>query len=183
MPWEGFVLRWGEGDGGIGKMAMISRFSHVASSSIFFWRCFVSLVNFSYWSKFHANIITVLELWQFLFIRDRPEIWKLEIPPSEFCPISEDWSELGIPNLARMFLECCKMSGLQLLLLTFYFYRGVKLLPPPSRLGLINYILIYMTRGYDTNGNKKRTGNKNSNFLEDNFPRSQFSLGDFSWAH
>ena len=27
----------------------------------FFWRCFVSLVNFSYWSK---------------FIRDLPEIWK-----------------------------------------------------------------------------------------------------------
>ena len=23
-----------------------------------FWRCFVSLVKFSYWSKFHANIIT-----------------------------------------------------------------------------------------------------------------------------
>ena len=102
--------------------------------------------------------LLVLELWQFSFIRGWPEIWKLEIPPSEFCPISEDWSELGIPNLARMFLECCKMSGLQLLLLTFYFYRGVKLLPPPSRLGLINYILIYMTRGYDTNGNKKRTG-------------------------
>ena len=24
----------------------------------FFWRCFLSLVNFSYWSKFHVNIIT-----------------------------------------------------------------------------------------------------------------------------
>ena len=24
----------------------------------FFWRCFVSLVKFSYWSKFHVNIIT-----------------------------------------------------------------------------------------------------------------------------
>ena len=23
-----------------------------------FWRCFVCLVNFSYWSKFHVNIIT-----------------------------------------------------------------------------------------------------------------------------
>ena len=27
---------------------------------------------------------------------------KLEIPPSEFCPIYGDWSKLGIPNLARM---------------------------------------------------------------------------------
>ena len=24
----------------------------------FFWRCFVCLVNFSYWSKFHVNIMT-----------------------------------------------------------------------------------------------------------------------------
>ena len=102
--------------------------------------------------------LLVLELWQFSFIRSWPEIWKMEIPPSEFCPISEDWGKLGIPNLAWMFLECCKMSGLQPLLLPFYFYRGVKLLPPPPRLGLINYILIYMTRGYDTNGNKKWIG-------------------------
>ena len=27
-------------------------------SSIFFWRCFVSLVKFSYCSKFHVNIMT-----------------------------------------------------------------------------------------------------------------------------
>ena len=46
----------------------------------------------------------VLELWQFSFIRDWPEIRKSEIPPSEFCPISGDWGKLGIPNLARMSL-------------------------------------------------------------------------------
>ena len=44
----------------------------------------------------------VLELLQFTFIRDWPEIRKSEIPPSEFCPISGDWGKLGIPNLARM---------------------------------------------------------------------------------
>ena len=49
----------------------------------------------------------VLELWQFSFIRDWPEIRKSEIPPSEFCPISGDWGELGIPNLARMSLIKC----------------------------------------------------------------------------
>ena len=49
----------------------------------------------------------VLELWQFSFLRDWPEIWKLEIPPSEFFPISEDWGKLWIPNLARMsVIEC-----------------------------------------------------------------------------
>ena len=46
----------------------------------------------------------VLELWQFSLIRNWPEIRKSEIPPSEFCPISGDWGELGIPNLARMSL-------------------------------------------------------------------------------
>ena len=49
----------------------------------------------------------VLELWQFSFIRDWPEIRKSEIPPSEFCPISGDWGELWIPNLARMSLIEC----------------------------------------------------------------------------
>ena len=49
----------------------------------------------------------VLELWQFSFIRDWPEIRKSEIPPSEFCPISGDWGELWIPNLAWMSLIEC----------------------------------------------------------------------------
>ena len=47
----------------------------------------------------------VLELWQFTFIRDWPEIWKSEIP--SFCSISKDWGELGIPNLARMSVMKC----------------------------------------------------------------------------
>ena len=29
---------------------------------------------------------------------------EIGIPPSEFCPVSEDWDNLGIPNLARTFL-------------------------------------------------------------------------------
>ena len=41
------------------------------------------------------------------FIRDLPEIWKLEIHPSEFYAISGDWGELGIPDLARMSLIKC----------------------------------------------------------------------------
>ena len=45
-----------------------------------------------------------LELWQFSFIRDWPEIRKSEIPSSEFLPISGDRSELGIRHLARMSL-------------------------------------------------------------------------------
>ena len=49
----------------------------------------------------------VLELWQFSFISDWPEIPKSEIPPSELCPISVDWDKLGIPNLAWTSLIKC----------------------------------------------------------------------------
>ena len=47
----------------------------------------------------------VLELGQFSFIRDWPEIRKLEILLPEFCPISGDCGKLEAPNLARMFLR------------------------------------------------------------------------------
>ena len=49
----------------------------------------------------------ILELWHFSFIRDWQEIRKSEIPPSEFCPISRDWGESEIPNLAQMSLIKC----------------------------------------------------------------------------
>ena len=50
----------------------------------------------------------VLELWQFSFsFNDWPEIRKLEIPPSQFCPLYKDWGQLGIPNLAGMFAIKC----------------------------------------------------------------------------
>ena len=73
----------------------------------------------------------VLELWQFFFIRDWPEIRKSEIPMSEFCPIPGEWCKL--PYAAK-----CQV---------YSFYRfwvikgkptggGIKKLPPPTRLGL-----------------------------------------------
>ena len=37
---------------------MTSQFSETMSTSYFFWRCFVWLVRFSYWSKFQVNVIT-----------------------------------------------------------------------------------------------------------------------------
>ena len=71
------------------------------------WNCFVSLVKFSYWSKFHVNIITGSGIMAIFFYKGWPEIWKSEIPPSKFCPISGDWGELWIPNLAWMSLIEC----------------------------------------------------------------------------
>ena len=46
----------------------------------------------------------VLELCQFSFIRDWPEIRKSEITPSEFFTLFGDWGKLGMPNLANMSL-------------------------------------------------------------------------------
>ena len=48
-----------------------------------------------------------LESWQFSFIRESPEIRKLEIHLSEFCPVSGDWGKLWISNLARISLIEC----------------------------------------------------------------------------
>ena len=56
------------------------------------------------WPIFTPISSLVLELWQFTFIRDWPEIRKSEILLSEFCPITGDWNKLGIPNLAQMSL-------------------------------------------------------------------------------
>ena len=49
--------------------------------------------------RFMAISLLVLESWQLSFIKDWPEIWILD-----FWPISGDWGELGIPNLAEMSL-------------------------------------------------------------------------------
>ena len=73
----------------------------------FFWRCFVSMSSLVTGPSFMLMSSLVLELWQHSFIRDWLKIWKLEIPPSESCPISWDWGELEIPNLAQMSLMKC----------------------------------------------------------------------------
>ena len=95
--------------------------------------------------SFMSISLLVLELWQFPFTRISPEIRKSEITPSEFCPISGDWSKLGIPNLGLTSLmkwwnvtEWCKMPGLQLLQFLSYYGKtnrgeeeGISL-PSPS---------------------------------------------------
>ena len=95
----------------------------------------------------------VLELWQFYFIRDWPEIRKSERPTSGFCPISGDGSESWIANLAQMFLR--EYYWMLQHVRGYSFYRfwvikgkptgGGELIPPTSpRLGLIRTILLYI---------------------------------------
>ena len=93
------------------KMTKTSQFPDMTSTSIFFC-LFLPFALFLLSSlvtvpSFMSISSLVLELWQFSFIRDWPEIRKLEIPPSEFYPISGDWGELWIPNLAHMSLIEC----------------------------------------------------------------------------
>ena len=84
----------------------------------------------------------VLELWQLSFIRDWPKIRKSEKPPSEFCPISEDWGNLWIPNLARLslteyywMLQNSRVTAFTVfVLLRENQVRGVKLPPRPTQI-------------------------------------------------
>ena len=89
------------------KLTMMLQFSDMTSTSTFF-----DVILFLLWSlatgpRFMSISSLVLELWQFSFIRDWPEIWKPEVPPSESFPVSGDWGELWIPNLAQMSLIEC----------------------------------------------------------------------------
>ena len=93
----------------IRKMTMTSQFSHMTPSSIFFDVALFFLSSLVTGSSFISKSSLVLELCQFSFTRDWPEIQKSEIPPSEFFPISGDIEKL-LPNLAKMSLiECCEM--------------------------------------------------------------------------
>ena len=54
-----------------------------------FWRCFVSLVKFSYWSEFHVNIITGSEIMTIFFYKRltrNPEIGNTPI-----CVLPNIW--------------------------------------------------------------------------------------------
>ena len=86
---------------------MTSQFFDITSTSNFFDVVLFLLSSLVTGPSFMSISSLVLELWQFSFIRDWPEIRKSEIPPSEFCPISGDWGELWIPNLAWMSLIEC----------------------------------------------------------------------------
>ena len=87
---------------------MTSYLSDMTSSPIFFWRCCISLVNFSYWSKFHVNIIPVFFRVMIIFfykgLTRNPEIRNTPV-----CVLPNIWRlrELGIPNLVLLFLIKC----------------------------------------------------------------------------
>ena len=137
----------------------------------FFWRYFVSLVKICYWSKFHVNIFTGSGVMTIYCIRDWPEVWKSEIPASEFCPVSGDWGKLGIANLAWMSLMKCywmlqNASTVSELLKENQ--QGLKL-PPPPRLGLMPLTILTKSSILDVwRGSKNATKSFSKSFCEFN---------------
>ena len=67
----------------------------------------VSLVKFSYWLKFHVNIMTCSGVMTIFVYKGLTRNLKSKIPPSEFCPISENLGELGIKTGVTLHLENC----------------------------------------------------------------------------
>ena len=88
----------------------------------------------------------VLWLWQFSLIKDWPEIRKSEIPPSEFCPISENWGKSGIVNWMSLMkcywmLQNVRVTAFTVSELLRGNQQGAKLITRthPPRLGLTNW--------------------------------------------
>ena len=103
----------------------------------FFDQVFFLLSSLVTGPSFMSISSLVMDWWQFSFIRDSPEIRKLEIPPLEFCPISGDWGELGISNLPLMCLVKCYWILQNARVTAFIVFELVKSpLPSPSRFGL-----------------------------------------------
>ena len=125
----------------IRKMTMTSQFSDMTSTSNFFDVVLFLLSSLVTGPSFMSISSLVLELWQFLFIRDWPEIRKSEIPPSEFCQISRDWGEQRLPNLAwtllikfYWILQNARVTAFSISELLMQNLQGeVILAPPPPR--------------------------------------------------
>ena len=103
----------------------------------FFWRCFVSLVKFSYWSKFHVNIITGSGIMTIFFykgltrnpeigntpVRVLPNIWRLgRVMDTKF--------RMNVSN--RMLLNAAKFQGYSFY--CFWVIKGKPNPPPPATL-------------------------------------------------
>ena len=90
-----------------------------------FWRLCVSLVNFSFWSKFHVNIVTGSgDKTIFVYKGCDKKCGK-------FCPISEDWGyqfELNVCN--KNFLNAAKFQVYR-----FYLFWVIEL-KTPGRVGV-----------------------------------------------
>ena len=115
----------------------------------FFWRCFVSLVKFSYWSKFHVNIITgsgIMTIFFYKGLTRNPEIGNTLV-----WVLSNIWrlgrvmnTKFGANVSNRILLNAEKFQGY-----SFYCFWGKTnwggiTSPPPPRLWLKVHFLKQM---------------------------------------
>ena len=130
----------------------------------FFWRCFVSLVKFSYWSKFHVNIIIGSGIMTISFCKGLtknpqignthvwvfPNIWRLgRVVDTKF--------RTNVSN--RILLNAAKFQGY-----SFYLFwvikgkplEGGKTAPHPPRFGLTKLTKV-LTKVTDDLNQSKRT--------------------------
>ena len=91
----------------IKKMTTTSQFLDMTLTSNFFDVVLFLFSILGTGPSFMSISSMVLELLQFSFIWDWPEIRKSEIPPSEFFTVSGDWVKLEIPNSAQTSLIWC----------------------------------------------------------------------------
>ena len=126
------------------------------SSSIFFDVVLFLLSSLVAGPSFMLIPSLVLELWQFSFIRNWPEIRKSEIPLSSFFPIFRDWGKLRIQNLARMSLiECywmlqnARVTAFTVFKLSRENQLGGKITPPTTQIRLMNLSKAYNCLPHD----------------------------------
>ena len=105
----------------IKKMTMTLQFCDMTSTLIFFWRFFVSLIRFSYWSKFHFNINTVSGIMTIFFYKGltrNPEIGNTSVwvLPNIWRLVRVMDTKFGTNVSNRMLLNAAKFQG-------YSFYR------------------------------------------------------------
>ena len=124
-------------------MTMTSWFFDMAPASYFFNGLLFLLSSLATGPGFMSISSMVLELWQFSFIKDWPEIRKSKIPPSGLCSISGDWGKLGITNLTPTSLIKCYWMLQNPRIAAFAVSKllrenqqggGGKIIPPPTHI-------------------------------------------------
>ena len=130
------------------KIAMTSQFSEMMSSfaDAVYWLCFVFLVNLSYWPNFHVNIITGSGVVTIFFYKGLTRNLENGNTPFEFCPISGDWGELEVPNLARTspikcywILQSARVTPFTVSELLRKNQQGGKITPLPTQIRVNRY--------------------------------------------
>ena len=124
-----------------GKMSMMPQFVGMTSPS-FFWTCLVSLIKFSYWSKFHVNVVIGSEVITIYFYKVLTR--NLEIGNTPVWVLSNIWrlgghvrdTKFGTNVSKKKLLNAAKCQGCS-------FYRLWVIKVKPS-LGLKTQITIHL---------------------------------------